>query len=233
MTNETHALPMELPVAVPPVAQVWTKFLHEHAVYTWWGLASNELRVHAERFVHMGESLTSVEAVLGYAGALRNFHEQLRGMQNQGTWIGYLYPSFLEHMIREEAWLQHVLSTGMVSFASIKMMLAANAADTAAVVGKLLDPVEQPMQRAAETRSADLRRYQTAAPEDFAALTEAVQDLWRFEKSPELARAKKILPLEMGDHEMAEDQHFMALAQMFYRTAADNAREAAAQPYGV
>jgi hypothetical protein len=232
-----ESLAATLPIAAPPVAQVWRKLLHEHAVYTWWGLASTELRAHAEHLVRAGEGLASVEAVLAYAGALRNFHESLRKMQDQGTWVGFLYPSFLDHMIREEGWVEHALSTSTVTLVAVKMMLAVNAADAAALTAKFLDPVEQPMQRAAEARSADLRRYQTPALEDVGALSEAVHDLWRFSKSGELLRAKKILPMDLADHEMAEDQHFLALVDMFYQHAQTEAQAAASSasaqnPYG-
>lgn len=83
----------------------WTQQMTEHIFFIGLGLVDVELKEKAdllqEKWVVLRENGNNLEQLKPLMVETGNFKREILGYLNQGEWIGWLYPSFLEHVIKE------------------------------------------------------------------------------------------------------------------------------------
>ena len=201
----------------------------EHMLFLAMGIQDPALHAEATRLLRAYEEAAQRRDIRGLL-ALAPSSQALKKAVLQAAkerWVGWLYPSFVEHMMEE---IDYALARTRRDLLprDIACFWAKERSETAGVVAKWLDPTETQLATQALRHPPILRGIFAACrkPSTWAVPLNAIQAMTSLERtnaslnrlleSPELAKSKNIIhPLWM-QHELREGQRAQMVLQNLY-----------------
>ncbi len=200
-------------------ATFWLPQFQEHASFTAEGLVDPTLQAQAQQLVEQARQITSgnIRDVAGLAMALNDFHQPLLARLQSGEWLGWLYPSLIAHMMREQNWYLGVIQ-GLYTPRDLLCFGNLDAGEAADVLSKSIDPNPKfsSLSNAAHDRSGAILSVASAcdgAPVSWLASnsTRLIGALDTLVHSTAMVAALKNVPWALVEHDAREAAHFLAI----------------------
>jgi hypothetical protein len=189
------------------LAAFWGPQFVEHAQLLQSMLVDPASAQQASQLAAQAPQMTgSPAAVQQLAQQLNAFCQPLLAKLNAGQWLGFAYPSIVQHMIREHNFYLSDLA-GQYTPAQLVALSAQDQSDALGVLAKWIDPSGKPVSQMAQQGSDRLAALVSGSPNQVAS---AVQQAGAFAQSGQVQGVLKIVSPMLAAHDLREGKWYVS-----------------------
>jgi hypothetical protein len=194
--------------------EFWSRQLSEHALFFQLGLDDPSLKAAAGRLHTAWEQArptVTAQAAAGLARDLRDFKVGLLDRLNRGQWLGWIFPTFVDHTLRELDLFVSRLHGPVLPQTDCRAWLRFMA-EHAAFAAHLMDPVEATRIRVALKFVSEFSQLEagcTGVSDQLLSLSTRSGQLLDNFMVGQVARAKGIIHPVLAVHVVREGRRFL------------------------
>lgn len=197
---------------------MWAPQMAEHALFLHLLLNEVELKKKAlQIFMHWrkficDEGMKNIRAVLPLIAELKSFKEHVLARLNAGEWLGAVFPTFVDHILRELLYFSDKLAGVQLSGDEEVEFWNTINSEHAAFASSLLDPSEEELHDKADATSKKIKSLPVGADiESIVIALEAGVELSEFNKKAYEGiitnTIKSVIPQSLMYHVVREGQY--------------------------